>query len=171
MQGTFQPGETELLVPSMWLVLPPRKWPFSCRAGYRKLPLPLQQRVKLLKQCLQCSAKEPFVAGKVSVSQFAGNALTVSRGKKQKKPSSVERAANKKQRQMCPGGDLIWSHCADGIWFCDASGHVSFLFSISKSAHREKWLWWTFVTLVLDKSNSIVGCQWVAFSPFFNLVS
>lgn len=25
------------------------------------------------------------------------------------------KAANKKQRQMCPNGDLVWSHCADGI--------------------------------------------------------
>lgn len=90
-------------------------------------------------------------------------------GRKGRKAKLYEKAANKKQRQMCPGGDLVWSHCADGIWFCDASGHVSFLFSISKSACEEKWLWWLFVMLLLDKSNSIVGCQWVSLSLFFFL--
>lgn len=75
-------GKIGLLEPSMWLVLPPRKWPLSCRAAYRRLPL--QQHVELPKQCLQCSAKDCFADGKVSVSQFAGDALTVNGGKKHK---------------------------------------------------------------------------------------
>lgn len=67
-------------------------------------------------QRLQGSAKELVTAGKVSVSQFAGDALTVSRGKKAKKKAKLcKRAANKKQRQTCPGGEGVGSHCADGI--------------------------------------------------------
>lgn len=84
----------------------------------RSLPyaqsLLLLGHVKLLQQHSQGSAKESFTAGKASVSQFAGDALTVT-GEKRRKANLCEKAANKKQRQMCPGGDLVWSHCADGI--------------------------------------------------------
>jgi len=47
--------------------------------------------VKLLQQHSRGSAKEPFTAGKVSVSQFAGDALTVTRGEKEQQPSSVKK--------------------------------------------------------------------------------
>lgn len=45
--------------------------------------------VKLLQQHLWGSAREPFTAGKVSVSQFAGDALTVTGVGEERKKSQA----------------------------------------------------------------------------------
>lgn len=63
-------------------------------------------------QHLQGSAKELVTAGKVSVSQFAGDALTVSRGKKakkKKKPSSV------KEQQIKSKGKCVQAEREFGV--------------------------------------------------------